>query len=853
MEHPDLAARIAHFVTHRRRAVLLGLAALLLASVAIIAGWMRLDTEILNLLPSGSDPVETLKIVSQEFTRAQELTFALTDETNPNQLPDFAAHFAEMLRAEPWVERVFDQPPLEDPAAIAGVQQLALPLLLNLPAAEFRDAIRNLEPANLETRIQKLRRDLAAGSPRAEMELDFDPLGLVAPALKTLAGNFESEQTEPLTSPDGTLRMVFAITQPVPDEVRGLFARLKRMIADRFGGGEGGDFGPRESQALMQKVDAFNERVRASWPGDAPRILVTGQIPYVAELSRGMERDILFTLASSIALVCGVFYIGFRRFRPLLALVHVLLFCCIVSVALGALVFRELNGITIGFCSILVGLGVDFGMLLYGSYEARRRAGLAQEPAIADSIRHLGRGIFYGALTTAASFAVLLLSGSRGFAQLGVLVAFGIGLAGLFMATIFFVLLGRRHEPARYDWLGGITGRYVDLVFRNPKPILALSLLVLAGLTAFAFSPLGALRIEPNPRSLEPAHSRAGDALQLIQRKMNPGGPDPVIVMIDAADPQQLHDRWTLAQSRWAALVQSGDLRAIATPAPLTISPEQAQENIRALSDANLTAAREALRDTLAREGFDDAAFANAFTLLDRLAAIQGGDRALLDWRATLPPDSSWWFMLDRFFGHRPLIAAGYVTPSETIDTFEKKEALAEKLAIPGLTLHITGWSYLVADLIPWAKSKLVQMTAVMLLVNVFLLTFLYRAFAPLVTLIGCIALAIGAMLASVKLLALPLNLFNILAFPLVLGVGVDYGIYLLLAVREPGDTRQIVKDHLKPVLLSGLTSIAGFGSLAFAYNPSLSGLGLVCGLGILWSLIATLGILLPAYVWRLK
>lgn len=828
MEHPDLAARIAHFVTHRRRAVVLGLAALLLASVAIIAGWMRLDTEILNLLPSGSDPVETLKIVSQEFTRAQELTFALTDEANPDQLPDFAAHFAEMLRAEPWVERVFDQPPLEDPAAIAGVQQLALPLLLNLPAAEFSDAIRNLEPANLEIRIQKLRRDLAAGSPRAEMELDFDPLGLVGPALKSLAGNFESEQTEPLTSPDGTLRMVFAITNQEK-------------------------LGPRESQALMRKVDTFNERVRASWPGDAPRIHVTGQIPYVAELSRGMERDILFTLASSIALVCGVFYLGFRRFRPLLALVHVLLFCCIVSVALGALVFRELNGITIGFCSILIGLGVDFGMLLYGSYEARRRAGLAQEPAIADSIRHLGRGIFYGALTTAASFAVLLLSGSRGFAQLGVLVAFGIGLAGLFMATIFFVLLGCRHEPARYDWLGGITGRYVDLVFRNPKPVLAVSLLVLAGLTAFAFSPLGALRIEPNPRSLEPAHSRAGDALQLIQRKMNPGGPDPVIVMIDAADPQQLHDRWTLAQTRWAALVNSGDLRAIATPAPLIISPEQAQENIRALSDADLTAARGALRDTLAREGFDDAAFANAFTLLDRLAAIQGGDRTLLDWRATLPPDSSWWFMLDRFFGHRPLIAAGYVTPSETIDTFEKKEALAEKLAIPGLTLHITGWSYLVADLIPWAKSKLVQMTAVMLLVNVLLLTFLYRAFAPLVTLIGCIALAIGAMLASVKLLALPLNLFNILAFPLVLGVGVDYGIYLLLAVREPGDTRQIVKDHLKPVLLSGLTSIAGFGSLAFAYNPSLSGLGLVCGLGILWSLIATLGVLLPAYVWRAR
>ncbi len=207
--------------------------------------------------------------------------------------------------------------------------------------------------------------------------------------------------------------------------------------------------------------------------------------------------------------------------------------------------------------------------------------------------------------------------------------------------------------------------------------------------------------------------------------------------------------------------------------------------------------------------------------------------------------------MLDRFFGHSPLVAVGYVTPQATVDTFEKKTALAERLQIPGVAIRITGWSYLIADLLPWARSRLVVMTAAMLAVNVLLLLFLYRSLPPLLILMACIALAIGAMLACVKLLGIPLNLFNILAFPLVLGVGVDYGIYLLLAVREPGDTRQIVKDHLKPVLLSGLTSVAGFGSLALAYNPSLSGLGIVCALGILWSLVATLGVLLPAQIWR--
>ena len=119
------------------------------------------------------------------------------------------------------------------------------------------------------------------------------------------------------------------------------------------------------------------------------------------------------------------------------------------------------------------------------------------------------------------------------------------------------------------------------------------------------------------------------------------------------------------------------------------------------------------------------------------------------------------------------------------------------------------------------------------------------------------LSLSMGAMIAGLKITGLPLNLFNILAFPLVLGVGVDYGIYIIVGVRQAAlqenatESRGILASIVKPVLLSGLTAIAGFASLGLANNPALSTLGLVCALGVTCCLFSTLFLIFPVYLWR--
>jgi hypothetical protein len=82
-------------------------------------------------------------------------------------------------------------------------------------------------------------------------------------------------------------------------------------------------------------------------------------------------------------------------------------------------------------------------------------------------------------------------------------------------------------------------------------------------------------------------------------------------------------------------------------------------------------------------------------------------------------------------------------------------------------------------------------------------------------------------------------------------GIEFDYCcVHAALALREEGSRHENLATVLKPVVICGLTTITGFGSLVFARNPALSGLGLVCAVGVFWCLATSLLFLIPASCW---
>ncbi len=820
-----VSERVARVVCRRQRLIHGVVLAIAIGSALVIVFLLRFDSEVLNLLPRHFNSVQALKLFNDEFAQSRELTFVVLDDSGKSALDDFVVHFADLARQQPWVSRVMAEMPNETPEGFAGLQDLSLPLLLNLPPEQFDRALAKLSPDAIEDRMARLRTEIGAGSPKAEMELSFDPLGIVGLALAPLAQTSTLEQNEPLSSPDGTLRIIPVITNQE-------------------------DLGTQSCREMMKKVEAFIDSVRTTWAdGDPPQVLVTGRTPYVAEMSATMLFDVVSTLLSSLVIVAIIFAIGFRRLRPLFAIIHVLLFACLAAIAVGGVFLGELNLITIGFCSILVGLGVDFGMLLFGNYQNCRDHGESHEQAVAHSLQRLSSAVFFGAITTAAAFLCLLRSDTAGFAQLGVLIAVGICFAAALMMTAFFTFIGDKHRPVRMDPLRAATLGLVDFLLLRSRAVLFFSSAVLTALTSMAFLPIGYLHFDVDPKSLEPEQSQAGKALKAIRSKIPAAEIEPILLIVNAPDAETASSRWAALDTHWKNLVERGVIRSFTTPSAFAVSNKRQKQNAAKLQLASLDTTERAFANTLDRHGFSKEGFLPAFDLIDGMKSVATGDETALDWRTTLAPSSTWWFVLDRFFSDRPGVAAAFVVPAKAITTAEDKEALRKELELPGTPVYISGWTYTLADLVPWSKGKLVELSLLMLGINVVLLIFHVRHAAYLAVLIISQFAAVAALVTLLKLMETSINLFNVLAFPLVLGVGVDYGIYVMLAVKEPGDIRRNLLAILKPVFLSGLTTVGGFGSLTLAHHPALRGLGVVCGFGIASCLLVTLFFTLPAYL----
>src|SRR5437879_12082909 len=103
----------------------------------------------------------------------------------------------------------------------------------------------------------------------------------------------------------------------------------------------------------------------------------------------------------------------------------------------------------------------------------------------------------------------------------------------------------------------------------------------------------------------------------------------------------------------------------------------------------------------------------------------------------------------------------------------------------------LSGWSYALADLLPWSHRQLLIISALMAIFDVSLLAILYRNLRLWIIQVITLAFAIGAMIASMKLLRIDLNLLNVLSFCLVLAIGVDYGIYVVLVWYKTHEIEQ--------------------------------------------------------------
>ena len=790
-----LAATLAATAV-RRPLLLIGAALILLAtSLFVLRTHQTFDSEILNLLPAGHPAVEGLKIYNSRFNTARELAFYI-ESGDDAVFPTFV----NALRDQPWVLRVLDGPPTQSPAGRSSLPDLIAPLILGQDETAFSGTLEKLDPARINARVAGLVARTSSGSPLARLELENDPLGIVAPVAASLSEKLAIEDAFNMEA--GESRIVPVVTNQ-------------------------SDLGSDSCSAMMSDVHAFVASFRANYGKSPPEILVTGRSAYVDEIEQSMKRDIATTSLVSLVAVTMLFWFAFRSLLPLLGSVLILALTCVCSLAAGSLVFDKLNVVAMGFCSILVGLGDDFSLLLYQRYLAARALGSGREAAIRESTAVAAPGILWVSLATGLGFAALAFSGSAGFMQLGILIAMGVvaGAIGMICLMPLFEQngnAGMRAEP----------GRGLGRLLVSP-PVFRLSTTLLIVLAVLSIAPWRPLGFDTSTHSLEPANIPAAKALARIMEKF-PSTFDPVMVVVRG--PVDVSSLRAL-DSLFSALRDRGVIASFSSPSPLVTDPENVARNISRTNTLEIDGIIEAIRRAESRSRLQPGTMDPAIQLVRALLSAEPV-------QTRLPADSPWWFVLDRSISPANGDVIYYLRLSDGSSGARREIIDSVKRTVPSAL--VTGWSQMLHELVPWATQQLATFGTLVLTVIVVVLVAVYRRFDLLLLHLATLVLALGGTIATLKLTGQQINLLNVLAFPLIVAVGVDYGVHLILATREEGVPAANLAMVTKPVLISGLTTMTGFGALTLAANPALSGLGFVCASGVGWCLFASLCFLAP-------
>jgi len=781
---------------------------LLLVPVALGLARLRFDAEILDLLPAEVPAVQGLKIYQQHFTNARELLITV-QAPDADAVKSAAQSIAGALRAQDGlVSQVIWQPPwLEHPAQTA---ELIAYLWLNQPPAVLAALAGRLEPANLPEVLTATREQLATTlSPADLAQLSYDPYGftrLPEGLSGTMAGAGQGDSI--FASPDGTFRVIFARAQ---GELNGY----------------------RECTAWLAAVQSV---VRAAAPSDGSvKIGYTGRPAFVAEISASMRRDIIQSTGGTAVVIGILFWLAHRRWKPMLWLLALLALILVCTLAIGGLIFGSVSVISMGFAAILLGLAVDYAVVHY-------QEAIAQPQHSIPRIRRaIAPAIFWAAVTTISAFLVLNFGGLPGLAQLGSLVAIGVGLSAVMMIFAYLPPLFPERMVREANLPGAssiepanVSSGTVSLRRRSTVFAATLGLMLLCAVTLLSGFP----HMDATADALRPRDSQAYATLDAVQAHLTTGR-DPLWLVVAGTNEQQVADRLDAIQPVLEAAVASHLLTGFVSPRPLW--PRPAWQSANRAVVKGIIAEHDALHDAAVAGGFTESSLGLTDGILSTWLSVLSATNTF--WPTN--PLSAWIFEKLSVRETNQFLAAAFLFPATNAPSFVP---LAAELPHDGVWL--SSWALLGGTVLAVVQHNLWKLLLPMAALILCSLWLAFRRPNEVALSFAVLLLSGGCLLAVMKTVGWSWNLLNLMALPLILGTGVDYSIFMQLALRRyAGDLTRAHQSVGRALLLCGGTAIAGFGSLGFSSNAGMASLGRVCAVGIACNMIFSI-FLLPVW-WK--
>ncbi|HWV43079.1 MMPL family transporter [Pseudorhodoplanes sp.] len=820
-------------------------ALLTVAASVYTARNFAINTDISNLIAPNIDWRQREIAVEKAFPARVHTILAVVDAPTPELAALAAGTLTDRLKADP---KLFPQVQRPDGGPFFETNGL-----LFLPTEELGRTLGQLEAASPFISILAHNPNWRGLSQAAQAALGgvmakhFE-LDSLAPIFDRFSKTFEDALAERPAS--FSWQEMLSGTKATPSELRRFVDIVPKLDYSALEPGKEATDAVRRAVADENLAQNYQARVR-----------LTGSVPIADEEFATVKEGMLLHGIGTVIVVLFILWLALKSARIILAVFIALAGGLAITAALGFMTVGSLNMISVAFFVLFVGLGVDFCIQYSVRYRDERHQRDELKPALINAGRNIGGPLALAAAATAAGFLAFLPTNYQGVSELGIIAGMGMIIAFLISLTALPALLAVFDPPGEQEPLGYKSLAPADgFVERNRKWVVVGTLgvailgLPLLYFLRFDFNPINLrsdkvesistyldLRRDPNTGAsavnlLTPSLKDAQAAAQRLEKL-----PDVSRVMsIESFVPADQDAKLALIKQAAAALKPALDAKA--QPAP---NDDEVRELLTRTAGMLAAAGQQPgaggaaakrladrLNDLAKASNEKRRAAENAvivplnFKLNELRKSLQAGPVSL----ETLPAElKNQWVSADGRY-RVEAFPKGDPNDNEVLRSFARKVLEVEPNAIGGPISILKSGDVIVVAFI---QAGLLALITISLLLWIALrrirdvaLTVVPLLLAGVITMELCV------------LLDLPLNFANIIALPLLLGIGVAFKIYYIMAWRA-GQTNLLQSSLTRAVIFSALTTATAFGSLWLSSHPGTSSLGKLLALSLVTTMCA--------------
>ncbi|HEY1941677.1 MAG TPA: MMPL family transporter [Roseiarcus sp.] len=595
------------------------------------------------------------------------------------------------------------------------------------------------------------------------------------------------------------------------------------------------------------------------------RVRLTGPVPMADEEFGTLADGAGVNGLATVCVVIFILWLALKRPRLIVAVLINLIVGLAMTAAVGLAMVGALNLISVAFAVLFIGLGVDFGIQFSVRYRDARRDEFKVTKALRSAAAGVGGPLLLAAASTAAGFYSFLPTAYRGISELGLIAGTGMLIAFATSVTLLPALIAVLKPQGEPDAIGFAGLAPVDRFLADKR-----FWIVGATLTATLLgSPLLLkLQFDFNPLNLRSAKTESVSTLLDLMRDPH-ASPNTIDVLTpdlahatalaaniaeapEVAETRTLQSFVPTDQDDKLAIIQDAGFFLQNTLNPQSVKPAPTD----AEDVASLKATAKALNEAIGESKDIAAGQARRLSrLLDGLAEAPATTRGLVRDAIVKPLDTT-------LASVRSLLLAEPVTIASLPQSLaqdwiasdgEARIEVAPKgdandnatmrrfaNAVLAIAPQAAGAPVFVLDAAKTIVTAFWQ-AGLCSIVSITLLLFaVLRRPADVALTLVPLLVAIVVTLEICVLIGLQLNFANIIALPLLLGVGVAFKIYYVMAWRA-GETNFLQLSLTRAVFFSALATATAFGSLWLSRHPGTSSMGKLMALALVTTLAAAL------------